>query len=231
MTIDHELFNRLRGGLIVPCQALEGEPLHGSEIMARMAIAARIGGAVGIRANSPEDVAAIRSAVDLPIIGIYKVQEPGFEVYITPRLEHARAVLEAGANIVAVDATARPHPEAEDGAAYIRHLKAALSCPIMADVSTVEEGLAAAEAGADLVATTMSGYTSYSVRSEAPDLELIEALAARLSIPVIAEGRIRSPEQAVAALEAGAFAVVVGGAITRPQEITRWFVQAIRRRR
>ncbi len=222
------LLEQLRGGLIVSCQALPGEPLHGSEIMARMALAAQQGGAVGIRANSPEDIAAIRATVDLPIVGLYKVDEPGFDVYITPRLAHARAVLEAGADIIAVDATARPHPEAADGAAYIRQLKAALPCPIMADVSTPEEGLAAAEAGADLIATTLSGYTPYSPQQEAPDLDLVRALAARLKVPVIAEGRIRTPEQAVAALQAGAFAVVVGGAITRPHQITAWFVKALR---
>jgi N-acylglucosamine-6-phosphate 2-epimerase len=223
------VIERLRGGLIVSCQALPGEPLHGSEIMARMALAAQIGGAAGIRANSPEDIAAIRAAVDLPIIGLYKVNEPGFEVYITPRLAHARAVFEAGADIVAVDATARLHPEASDGATYIRQLKAALPCPIMADISTLEEGLAAAEAGADLISTTMSGYTSYSSRQDGPDLELVHALARRVVVPVIAEGRIHYPEQAAAALEAGAFAVVVGGAITRPQEITARFVQALQR--
>lgn len=222
-----DLIDRLRGGLIVSCQALPGEPLHGSEIMARMALAAQMGGAIGIRANSPEDIAAIRSTVDLPIIGIHKVNEPGFDVYITPRSAHARAVVQAGAHIVAVDATARPHPEAEDGAAYVRLLKAVLPCPIMADVSTLEEGIAAAEAGADLVSTTLSGYTPYSRQLEGPDLELVRELAASLSVPVIAEGRIHYPEQAKAALEAGAFAVVVGGAITRPQEITARFVRAL----
>ena len=221
------VLERLRGGLIVSCQALAQEPLHGSHIMARVAIAARQGGAVAIRSNSPEDVAAIRAAVDLPIIGIYKVIEAGFAVYITPRLAHARAILDAGADIVAVDATARPRPEAVDGAAYVRLLKAALPCPIMADVSTFEEGIAAAEAGADIVSTTMSGYTPYSPQRAEPDLELVHALASRLCIPVIAEGRIHAPEQAAAALAAGAFAVVVGGAITRPQEITARFVKGL----
>ncbi len=224
------LLARLREGLIVSCQASPGEPLYGSEIMARMAIAARQGGAVGIRANSPEDIAAIRAAVDLPIIGLYKVDEPGFEPYITPRLVHARAVFEAGAAIVAVDATDRPHPEAANGAEYVRRLKEALPCPVMADVSTLEEGIAAARAGADLIATTLSGYTRYSPWQEGPDLGLVRALAARVQVPVVAEGRIRTPEQAVAALQAGAFAVVVGGAITRPHEITAWFVRAMRTR-
>ncbi|MCS7222860.1 MAG: N-acetylmannosamine-6-phosphate 2-epimerase [Anaerolineae bacterium] len=223
------VIERLRGGLIVSCQALPGEPLHGSEIMARMALAAQLGGAAGIRANSPEDIAAIRAAVHLPIIGLYKVNEPGFDVYITPRLAHARAVFEAGADIVAVDATARPHPEALDGATYVRLLKATLPCPILADISTLEEGLAAAEAGADLISTTMSGYTPYSPQQDEPDLELVRALACRVDVPVIAEGRIHYPEQAAAALKAGAFAVVVGGAITRPQEITARFVRALQR--
>lgn len=224
----HEILEQIRGGLIVSCQALAHEPLHGSEIMARMAIAAQQGGAVGIRANSPEDIAAIRAAVSLPIIGLYKVNEPGYEVYITPRLAHARAVLAAGADLVAVDATARPHPEAPDGAAYIRLLKAHLPCPILADVATCDEGVAAAAAGADFVSTTLSGYTADSPQREAPDLDLVRALAARLSVPVIAEGRIHTPEQAAAALAAGAYAVVVGGAITRPQEITARFVRALR---
>lgn len=224
----YEILQQIRGGLIVSCQALAHEPLHGSEIMARMAIAAQQGGAVGIRANSPEDIAAIRAAVSLPIIGLYKVNEPGYEVYITPRLAHARAVFAAGADLVAVDATARPHPEAIDGAAYIRLLKAHLPCPILADVATRDEGVAAAAAGADLVSTTLSGYTADSPQREAPDLDLVRALAACLSVPVIAEGRIHTPEQAAAALAAGAYAVVVGGAITRPQEITARFVRALR---
>lgn len=224
----HEILEQIRGGLIVSCQALAHEPLHGSEIMARMAIAAQQGGAVGIRANSPEDIAAIRAVVSLPIIGLYKVNEPGYEVYITPRLVHARAVFAAGADLVAVDATARPHPEAPDGAAYIRLLKTHLPCPILADVATCDEGMAAAAAGADLVSTTLSGYTADSPQREAPDLDLVRALAARLSVPVIAEGRIHTPEQAAAALAAGAYAVVVGGAITRPQEITARFVRALR---
>lgn len=228
MALHVSLLNRLRGGLIVSCQAEPREPLHGSAIMAAMARAAAEGGAAGIRANGPEDIRAIRQAVDLPVIGIYKVDLPGYEVRITPRLEDALQVARAGAQIIALDATSRPRPEAGDAGAFIRMVKHATGCPIMADVSTLEEGLAAAEAGADLVGTTLSGYTSYSPLQEEPDLQLVHQLSSLLSIPVVAEGRIATPRQARQALEMGAFAVVVGTAITRPQWITRQFVSALR---
>lgn len=216
---------RLRGGLIVSCQALPHEPLHGAEIMARMATAAWQGGAVGIRANTPADIRAIRAAVPLPLIGLYKAGDA--EVYITPTLEHARAVVEAGADIAALDATARPRPDGRTLPEVIAALHAEFGIPVMADVSTVEEGAAAVRAGADLVSTTLSGYTPYSPQSAAPDLALIAALARCVAAPVIAEGRISTPEMARAALEAGAFAVVVGAAITRPQWITAQFVAAM----
>jgi len=227
---DHlpEPLPRLRGALIVSCQALPDEPLFSADIMARMAVAARQGGAAGIRANTPVDVAAIRAAVgDLPIIGLWKVVVPGFEdVYITPRFKEVQAVAEAGADIIAVDATRRPHPEGS-AADLIRAAKSATGRLVMADISTVEEAIAAAEAGADIVSTTLSGYTSYSPQREEPDLDLVRDLASRLKIPVIAEGRIVTPDQARAALDAGAFAVVVGGAITRPQQITVRFARAL----
>ncbi len=223
----HEIIERLRGGLIVSCQALEDEPLHGAEIMARMALAAWQGGAVGIRANSPEDIRAIRALVPLPLIGLYKDGTEG--VYITPTLDHARAVADAGADIVALDATPRPRPKGEQLAAIIAAIHAECGKPVLADISTVDEGLAAVAAGADLVSTTLSGYTPYSPQQVGPDLDLVRALAARLSVPVIAEGRIRTPAEARAALDAGAFAVVVGGAITRPQSITASFVAGLSR--
>ncbi|MEJ5199663.1 MAG: N-acetylmannosamine-6-phosphate 2-epimerase [Anaerolineae bacterium] len=220
-----EAVARLRGGLIVSCQALPHEPLHGSEIMARMALAAWQGGAVGIRANTPQDIHAIRGAVPLPLIGIYK--DGDADVYITPTLEHGRAVARAGADIVALDATGRPRPDGLTLAETIAALHAEFAIPVMADVSTFDEGLAAVEAGADLVSTTLSGYTPYSPQQEEPDLALVAALAGRLAVPVIAEGRISTPALARAALEAGAFAVVVGAAITRPQWITARFVAAL----
>ncbi len=224
----HPLFDRFYHGLIVSCQALEDEPLHGSAMMAAMARAARMGGAAGIRANSPADIAAIRAAVDLPLIGLYKEALPGFEdVYITPTLAHAVAVADAGADIIALDATARPHPAGLDGPALTAAVRRATGLPVLADVSTYEEGVAAWQAGAEAVSTTLSGYTPYSPQQEGPDFDLIRRLAQSLPIPVIAEGRIQTPEQARQALKAGAFAVVVGGAITRPQLITRRFALAL----
>jgi N-acylglucosamine-6-phosphate 2-epimerase len=217
---------QLRGGLVVSCQALPDEPLHGAAIMARMAIAAEQGGAVGIRANGPEDIAAIRAAVTLPIIGIYKDGDTG--VYITPSWQHAQAVAEAGADIIALDATQRPRPDGEQLAALIDAIHTRLHKPVMADVSTLEEGLAAEALGADLLSTTLSGYTAYSRQHAAPDFDLVRSLVARARGPVIAEGRIHTPEEARRALDAGAFAVVVGAAITRPQTITHWFVAALR---
>jgi len=220
-----EVIAKLRGGLIVSCQALPHEPLHGSAIMARMALAAWQGGAVGIRANTPDDIRAIRSAVPLPVIGLYKAGEA--DVYITPTLEHARAVVAAGADIVALDATPRPRPDGRSLGEVIAALHVESGVLVMADVSTVEEALTAEALGADVVSTTLSGYTPYSPHGKDPDLALVAELAARLTVPVVAEGRIGTPAQARAALDAGAFAVVVGAAITRPQWITTQFVAGI----
>lgn len=212
--------------LIVSCQALPHEPLYGAEFMARMAVAAEMGGAKAIRANTPVDIQAIRQVVTLPIIGLYKEELRGFDVYITPTLEHAVAVAEAGADIVAIDATDRPRP-AGDLADFVAAIHRATDCLVMADVSTLAEGVAAEAAGADLVGTTMSGYTPYSPQQVEPDLALVGQLAKAVSIPILAEGRYHQPEQIVQALQNGATAAVVGGAITRPQEITARFVRGI----
>jgi N-acylglucosamine-6-phosphate 2-epimerase len=221
------LLAQLRGGLIVSCQAEAGEPLYGSSHMAAMSVAAAQGGAVGIRANYPQDIAAIRKAVKLPIIGIYKIDIPGFAVRVTPTLESAIAVARAGADIIALDCTSRPHPDGLSMDEHIRLIHTETHCPVMADVSNYEEGLAAQAAGADLVATTLSGYTSASPVPEAPDFELLHRLASDLSVQVIAEGRIATPEQAIKAIKLGAFAVVVGSAITRPAWITARFVREL----
>ena len=220
----------LRGGLIVSCQALPHEPLFGAGIMARLARAAHIGGAVGLRANTPQDIAAIKAAVpELPLIGLWKVSVAGFDdVYITPRLSDAAAVAEAGADIIALDATLRPHPE-QTTADLIRAVKRGTGRLVMADISTLAEAIAAWEAGADIISTTLSGYTPYSPQSIGPDLELVRGISALgLPIPHVAEGRIATPDEARQALEAGAWAVVVGGAITRPAQITERFVGALR---
>jgi len=222
-----EVIQQLKNGLIVSCQAPVGTPLHGSNIMAAMARAAEIGGAVGIRANTPSDIRAIKEAVPLPIIGIYKIVMEGFDTYITPTLESAQEVAEAGADIIATDATLRPHPKGLSAGELIAQIKT-LGKPVMADISTFEEGVAAAEAGADIVATTMSGYTPYSPQIEGPDFELIERLYAAVKVPIIAEGKIWTPEEAHKALDLGAHAVVVGTAITRPHVVTERFVKAMR---
>jgi len=218
---------RLERGLVVSCQATEDTPFHGPVFMAAMARAAEMGGAVGIRANGPADIAAIKSSVHLPIIGIWKVVYEGYEPYITPTLEDAQKIAEAGADIIALDATLRPHPRDLSAQQLIAEVKT-LGLPVMADISTFEEGIAAAEAGADIVATTMSGYTRYSPQSDQPDFKLIEELARALSIPVIAEGKIGTPDQARRAIDLGAFAVVVGAAITQPWTITEKFASALR---
>jgi N-acylglucosamine-6-phosphate 2-epimerase len=218
---------QVRGRLIVSCQALPHEPLYGSTIMARMAVAAAQGGAAAIRANTPQDIAAIRAAVYLPIVGLFKVEVAGYDIYITPRLEDACAVAAAGASVIAVDATLRPRPEYATLAEYIAAIHAATSLPVMADISTFDEGVAAEAAGADIVSTTMSGYTPYSPAQPGPDLDLVRRLAGVLKIPLVAEGRYHAPEQVIQALASGATSVVVGGAITRPQEITQRFVNAI----
>jgi N-acylglucosamine-6-phosphate 2-epimerase len=224
------VFESLRGKLVVSCQALPGEPLFGSEIMARMALAAKQGGASGIRANTPQDVAAIKAMVpDLPLIGLYKVVVTGFEdVYITPRLQDAVEVANAGADIIAVDATLRRHPEGS-ASDHIKRVRETTGKLVMADIDNEESALSAIEAGADCVSTTLSGYTPDSPKLDGPDLALVARLASlNLPVPVFAEGRIYTPEQARAALEAGAFAVVVGGAITRPKQIVERFVQGVR---
>jgi N-acylglucosamine-6-phosphate 2-epimerase len=207
-----------RRGLIVSCQALPGEPLHAPGTMALMALAAEQGGAIGIRANGPDDIRDIKKTVKLPVIGLLKRDIPGSDIYITPELIDVQAIIEAGADVVALDMTDR-EDRAEKAEALVRYCHEA-GVQVMADISTLEEGLLAERLGADLISTTMSGYTPYSPKQEGPDLELVRRLSERVSKPVVAEGRIWSPAEAIQALEAGATYVVVGGAITRPQLIT-----------
>jgi N-acylglucosamine-6-phosphate 2-epimerase len=225
------LKQQLHNGLIVSCQALPDEPLFGAGHMAAMARAAVSAGAAAIRANGPQDIAVIRVEVDVPLIGLYKVDLPGYDVRITPTLEHALQVAGAGADLIAIDATLRPHP---DGTVeeLIEQIHRRSGLPVLADVSTLDEGLAAAACGAEFVATTLSGYTADSPTLSGPDFSLLAQLVAALGpldIPVIAEGRIDAPEQAAQALALGAHAVVVGSAITRPQWITARFVEALQK--
>lgn len=226
----HRAFAPLAGGLIVSCQARPDNPLHGPVFMAAMAGAAAEGGAVGLRLNGPEDIRAARAATTLPIIGLYKRPYGDNPVVITPTFAEAAALAQAGATIIALDATRRRRPDGTPVAQLIARIHASLGLPVLADLADVSDALLAEDAGADAVATTLSGYIDPAVATpEEPDLPLVALLAQRLRVPVVAEGRIRTPAQARAALERGAHAVVVGTAITNPREITRWFVQALAR--
>lgn len=217
------VLDQLRGGLIVSCQTQL--PLGTPEFIGLMAQVAVGEGAVAIRANGPENVAAVRAQVKVPILGINKQRVEGFQVFITPTLESALAVIDAGAGIVALDGAPARRPSGIDLRALIDgvHERGAL---VMADISTLDEGVYAADCGADIVATTLSGYTPYSPQLEGPDFELIENLAQAVARPVIAEGRIYTPDNVRQAFERGAFAVVVGRAITEPKLLTGFFARA-----
>ncbi|WP_342361828.1 N-acetylmannosamine-6-phosphate 2-epimerase [Terrarubrum flagellatum] len=210
--------------LIVSCQARADNPLHGPTYMAAMAKAAEQGGARALRANGVADISAIRAISDLPIIGILKRWNEGFPVYITPDFASASMVSTAGADIIAIDATARPR-FGEPLEELFQKICEELGKPIFADVATLAEGKRAAELGAAYIATTLSGYTAETEerRVAGPDIALIRDLADAISVPVVAEGRFERPDQLDAAFAAGAHAVVVGTAITNPREITRRF--------
>lgn len=204
----------LRHGLIVSCQAPVDSPLHEPTVIAAMAQAAVNQGAVAVRIDTPAHVKEVRFRVKAPIIGLWKQQIPGYEVYITPRFEDAAAIALAGADIIAIDATRRRHPEVETVATLIERIHEELGKPVMADVDTIEAAIAAAEAGADLVATTLYGYTAETQQRVPPGFELLAQMVEQVSVPAICEGGIASPQQAKHALEVGAYAVVVGTAIT-----------------
>ena len=215
----------LEGGLIVSCQALPDEPLFSSYIMSRMAYAAKEGGAVGIRANSISDIVEIKHTVDLPIIGIIKQNYKGSEVVITPTIKEIHALVQAGVEIIAFDATLRPRPDGKPLEDFLIEIRTKFPEQLfMADCSTYEEGMFAARMGMDFIGTTLSGYTKDTGNNKLPDLKLIRQLSADAGKPIIAEGGIKTPEQLKAAFFAGAWAAVIGSAITRPREITCDFI-------
>lgn len=219
------VLDRLRGRLIVSCQAYPGEPLREPDIMAKMAQAAVAGGAAGIRAQGLEDIRRIVEATDVPVTGLWK--DGTDPVFITPTLEHAVAVAEAGAHVVALDGTRRPRPDGRSLADTIAELRLRSDALVMADCGSLDDALAAEDAGADLVGTTLAGYTGERDKTEGPDVELVDQLVARCTRPVVVEGRVHTPAQAADAIARGAFAVVVGTAITHPTTITSWFHTAI----
>jgi N-acylglucosamine-6-phosphate 2-epimerase len=216
----------IKGGLIVSCQATRHTPLSNPNVLGLIAASVVGAGAVAIRAEGIPNLRAIRKAVAVPLIGLWKVDSDG--PYITPTLEHALEVAETGADVVAVDGTGRPRPDGRTLVDVIQAIRSRTGKLVLADVSTAEEGEAAERAGADLVATTLAGYTSYSRRHDGPDLDLVRQLKSRVGIPVLAEGRIGTPEQARRAIEHGAWAVVVGTAITDPAAIASSFLREMR---
>lgn len=225
---NQETKDRIKGKLIVSCQALKEEPLYSSYIMGRMAYAAMLGGAAGIRANTVEDIVEIKKNVNLPIIGIIKQVYEGFNVYITPTMKEVDPLVSCGCEIIAIDATKRPRPDGLTLDEFFKKVREKYPNQLfMADCSDFEEGMHAAELGFDFIGTTLSGYTEYTKGRELPDLPLIKKLANSCGKPVIAEGGIWSPEDLEKVFEAGAYAAVVGTAITRPMDITRRFAQVI----
>lgn len=219
----------LRHKLIVSCQALPDEPLHSDFIMARMAVAAKEGGASGIRANSVVDIAAIQKAVDLPIIGIIKRDYEDADVYITATMKEVDELMTVRPNIIAIDATTSTRPNGESLKEFFQKAKEKYPDQLwMADCSTVDEMLTADQLGFDFIGTTLVGYTKQSQgdKIESNDFEIIRKALSKLSHPLIAEGNIGTPDKVRRVLELGAYSVVVGSAITRPQLITKKFVEA-----
>jgi N-acylglucosamine-6-phosphate 2-epimerase len=208
------ILGQLRGGLIVSCQAPADSPLHDPYVIGAMAAAAVNQGAIAVRIDSPEHIAAVRDRVAVPIIGLWKQVIPGSEVYITPQFHHAQAVAEAGGDVIAIDATERPRPGGETLADLVQQIHDQLQKPVMADIDTLASAQAAVAAGVDLLGTTLYGYTQNTEKCEPPGFELLSDLIDQFSLPCICEGGIASPAAAQQALKLGASAVVVGTAIT-----------------
>lgn len=226
-----ELLKVIKGQIIVSCQALPSEPLYVEEksIMYLMARAAKQAGTPCIRTSSVRDVKAIKEETGLPVIGIIKIQYEGYESYITPTMKEVDELVAAEADIVALDCTMRKRGDGTTINEFLGKIKERYpNIILMADISTFEEGVNAWKCGVDFVGTTLSGYTEYSPKVDGPDTELVRRLSETIDIPVLAEGKVHYPEQAVQMLEAGAYAVVVGGAITRPLEIAARFVNAVK---
>ncbi|MBD2091766.1 N-acetylmannosamine-6-phosphate 2-epimerase [Microcoleus sp. FACHB-1515] len=209
----HSSIASLQHGLIVSCQAPADSPLHSPVVIAAMAKTAVNQGAIAVRIDSPDHVAAVRQQVDVPIIGLWKQQFPDSSVYITPQFHHAQAIAAAGADIIAIDATNRTRPGGETLAELIAQIHS-LNKPVMADVDTLEAAIAAAEAKADCVGTTLYGYTEATQNCQPPGFDLLKQMVENLQVPAICEGGIASPAMAKEAIDLGAYAVVVGTAIT-----------------
>ncbi|HBB9939212.1 N-acetylmannosamine-6-phosphate 2-epimerase [Enterobacter cloacae] len=224
------VLDTLKGKLVVSCQALENEPLHSPFIMSRMALAARQGGAEAIRANSVVDIEAIKEQVTLPVIGIIKREYPDSEVFITATMKEVDELMTVSPAIIALDATDRARPGGESLATLVTRIRTRYpSVLLMADIATVDEAVTAQALGFDCVGTTLYGYTAQTAGHALPDddCQFLKAVLAAVTVPVVAEGNVDTPERAARCLALGAHMVVVGGAITRPQQITERFMAAI----
>lgn len=219
------VLDRLRNGLIVSCQASPGSPLANRDLMSYMAEAAEAGGAVAIRAEGLRDISEIKKAVSIPIIGLIKLKSENTPVVITPLLEHVYQLMEAGADLIAVDATLRKRVDGTLGNDFVAQAKA-VGAKTLADIDDLESAIAAEKSGAIAVLTTLSGYTKGQV-PELPDLDLIKSCSTHCAVPVIAEGRFNSPELVSQAFDAGAWSVCVGSAITDPWLSTKRFIKSI----
>lgn len=221
-----EIFNQIKGKLIVSCQALEDEPLYSSFIMGKMALAATQAGAGGIRANTISDIKEIKKNTNLPIIGIIKRNYGNCNVYITPTIDEVDELVEEVVDIIAIDSTRRQRPDNVELKCFVKNIKEKYPNQIvMGDISNVDEAVYSEKIGIDIVSTTLCGYTDYT-KGDNPLNTLQEVLKA-VKIPVIAEGNLDTPEKAKKSIQMGALAVVVGGAITRPKQIAEKFIKAI----
>lgn len=227
----HPILEKLKGKLIVSCQALEGEPLHRSEggVMVLMAKAALEAGAGGIRAEGVVDIGQIKARFkNVPIIGIIKRSYPNYASYITATMKEVDELVAVGSDIIALDATLQERGDGQTVNEFVKQIKTKYPEQLlMADISTLEEGLNAAEIGFDLIGTTMNGYTPYTETQTEVNFELMKNLVEQTKIPIVAEGKIHTPEDLAKAFDQGVFTAVVGGAITRPKDIARRFIQAI----
>ncbi len=226
-----EVIQALKNGLIVSCQAPEDSPINHPLVISAMALVAEQQGAAAVRINGVRNIRAVRRSVKIPIIGIEKVRVPGYSVYITPHLASARRVLRAGADIIAMDFTGGKRPGGQSAGEIVQNLKNRSNVVVMADVATIEQGRKAEELGADIVGTTLFGYTETTKQFCGPGFKLLRELVRKLSLPVILEGRVRSAGDVQEGFALGAHAVVAGTAVTDIEWLVRRLVAAVPRRR